>query len=549
MKHIFRNSILFFLALGALVSCKNDDDGPGITNSEDTIIQVAQRTTVLNSFQAAIAASDPSIATLLSGNESYTVFAPTDAAFTKMFALLGDYGFSSLEDFDTAEEKALLADILRLHVVSGVQASGDLTNGKVLTSLEGSTLPISVGGGNVTILDGRGGSAIESTTTVQGADLFARNGVIHFLDDVLLTEAVLDVLDIQPTTLQVLDFAEDFSLLKDALDKTSLLDFVTGTELTIFAPNNAAFEVLLNDLSTANKSFDSLGDFTQPVEIDLLSKVLRYHLVAGKQSIDTLALGETATILADSEFNVVSNGTNFSLRDETMMTVASLGESTNNINTTNSIIHGIDKVLQIDEVSEFVELVSLPNIVETAQSNSDLSILVEAIVKVNDSLKNSLVKILSGTNTEMKDGKVVDITPNFTYYNAATVFAPTNDAFEDLFERLGQNSSGNDFENINSFETMAEIQLLENLLLNHVLGQRVGSEDLSFGTVETLAPDSSIDVIEDPDSDMFALRDSEKNQNTNFVATDVVTRNGTVHVIDRVLLTTQAVDFVKANNE
>lgn len=108
----------------------------------------------------------------LSGEDNYTVFAPTDEAF----AAAG----IDLASFDTAEEIAVLADILLYHVVAGETLSSDLSEGTTtVTTANGDTVDITVDANGVMI----GGA------TVTLADVPASNGVIHVIDAVLFPPA------------------------------------------------------------------------------------------------------------------------------------------------------------------------------------------------------------------------------------------------------------------------------------------------------------------------------------------------------------------------
>ena len=117
---------------------------------------------------------------LSNGEDVLTVFAPTNDAFV---ALLGALGLESLEDVPIDA----LTTVLLYHVVPGVAAySTDLTDGQVITTLEGSdltvdlALDISTGSVGVEIL------GVGSDATVIIADVPACNSVVHVIDAVLL---------------------------------------------------------------------------------------------------------------------------------------------------------------------------------------------------------------------------------------------------------------------------------------------------------------------------------------------------------------------------
>ena len=130
----------------------------------------AAATTIHTSLVAALTKAN--LADALKAEGPYTVFAPTDQAFT-------DAGIN-LDDFDTDEEITALAGILTYHVVSGKVMSTDLTDGMTATTLNSANLSISISeDGVVSIND----------AVVIIADVPVSNGVIHVIDKVLIPPA------------------------------------------------------------------------------------------------------------------------------------------------------------------------------------------------------------------------------------------------------------------------------------------------------------------------------------------------------------------------
>ena len=125
----------------------------------------AAATTIHNSLVAALEKAN--LTTTLRGQGPFTVFAPTDEAFTAAGI--------NLDDYDTDEKISALADILLMHVVSGKVMSSDLTDGMEATSLSGDTLLFMIGD-TVSVND----------ATVTIADVPVSNGVIHVIDKVLM---------------------------------------------------------------------------------------------------------------------------------------------------------------------------------------------------------------------------------------------------------------------------------------------------------------------------------------------------------------------------
>jgi len=130
------------------------------------IVEIAS--TECKTLAAAVTAAD--LVETLQGEGPFTVFAPTDGAFAKIQ--------SDVDELLKPENKAKLGQILTYHVVSGELMSDDLEDGMELTTVEGSTLEVTVKDGEVTV----GGAKVIS------ADVEASNGVIHVIDKVLMPE-------------------------------------------------------------------------------------------------------------------------------------------------------------------------------------------------------------------------------------------------------------------------------------------------------------------------------------------------------------------------
>lgn len=109
----------------------------------------------------------------------YTVFAPTDAAFTTLLGVLGVEATDLLADEN-------LADILLYHVLAGRKLSIDLTFAGELSTAQGSVIrPITAAGGLfIQDLSDRTEDAMLLAPDL--VDLELDNGVVHVIDAVLL---------------------------------------------------------------------------------------------------------------------------------------------------------------------------------------------------------------------------------------------------------------------------------------------------------------------------------------------------------------------------
>jgi uncharacterized surface protein with fasciclin (FAS1) repeats len=138
--------------------------------TDQTIVDVASSTGSHDSLVAAL--NHVGLADTLAGDGPFTVFAPTDQAFT-------DAGIN-LDDFDTEEENNTLSDILLYHVISGAAVdAANVTDGMTAEAANGDTLSFTVTNDSVIVGD----------ATVTSADVEASNGIIHVIDKVLMPPA------------------------------------------------------------------------------------------------------------------------------------------------------------------------------------------------------------------------------------------------------------------------------------------------------------------------------------------------------------------------
>lgn len=154
-----------------------------LQNTDEQDILLAQRTDIVETaisngnfktLVTALQAAD--LVATLKNNRPFTVFAPTDAAFSKLPA-------QTVSDLLKPENKATLTRILTYHVI----------NGKCLTSAQINAMVIPtrvqmLSGDKVTVC--RNGRHLKvNNATVVTADVLATNGVIHVIDTVLLPPA------------------------------------------------------------------------------------------------------------------------------------------------------------------------------------------------------------------------------------------------------------------------------------------------------------------------------------------------------------------------
>jgi len=379
--------------------------------------------------------------------------------------LSGDGPFTVFAPTNEAFEN-LLSDL-------GASSLDDLTKEDLLPILNyhvvsGNVLSSDLSSGNVTTIGGKdiaidvGNTVtINGKSTVISTDIQGTNGVIHVIDEVLMPA------DAPKNIVETAQSNDQFSTLVDALVKAELVSVLEGEgPYTVFAPTNDAFGDLLSELGVS-----SLDDLTK----EELEPILLYHVVSGNIVSGDLSNGYVNTLNAGPNSNnttlLVNTEEGVKLNGNTSVTAA-------DIEATNGVVHEIDKVLLP------------PTVVDIAINNSNFSTLVDAVVKAE----------LDGTLRG--DGPF-------------TVFAPTNDAFNQLFTDLS----------ISGISDLTKADLVP-ILEYHVVSGNVRAEDLTTGTVTTLNGDIQVDV-----GDNVTI-----NSEATVTPVNIQGANGVVHVIDKVLL-------------
>jgi len=267
----------------------------------------------------------------------------------------------------------------------------------------------------------------------------------------------------------------DLSILVEAVVAADLAGTLSAPgPYTVFAPTNAAFAALLTELGVTKAQL--LAD--KP----LLTAVLQYHVLGAKVAKAQIPLGKAITPLAGGFFKIDLSGADVIITDGRNRTSKIIATD---IAASNALVHVVDKVI----------LPANKNIVQTAQALPDFSILVEAVVAAD------LAATLSGPGP-------------------FTVFAPTNAAFAALLTELG----------VSKAALLANKPLLTAVLTYHVLGARVLKADVVPGAQPNTVQGENFSI-----SAALAITD-KRARTSNIVATDVLTSNGVIHVIDRVIL-------------
>ncbi len=254
--------------------------------------------------------------------------------------------------------------------------------------------------------------------------------------------------------------------------------------LTVFAPDNAAFDALAVEL-TGNASATG-ADLLTEANKPLLRTVLQYHVLTSEVASSVIPFGRPITSAEGSIFKI-DQGTPPQITDGRNRTAAITAVD---LDASNGVVHLIDRVI----------LPADKTIVETGLALADgnpaeFTLLVEAVIAAD------LAGTLAGPGP-------------------FTVFAPTDAAFAALLTELG----------VTKEALFANTALLTAVLTYHVVPARVFEAEVPIGTPITTAEGGTFTVGAD-----LRITD-ERGRTSTIVTTDVMATNGVIHVIDRVIL-------------
>jgi len=298
--------------------------GGAAMSPDKDIITNASAASNLTTLVAAVKSAG--LVATLQGPGPFTVFGPSNEAFTKLPA-------GTVETLLKPENKAKLTSILTYHVVAGKLDSTVLSDNQMLTTVEGQKLTIMKKDGKVSIKDAKGGMA-----NVLTADVYQSNGVAHIIDSVLmpLDAVIVGGAAMSPTKDIVTNVstASNLKTVVTALQAAGLVATLQGPgPFTVFGPTDAAF---------AKLPAGTVETLLKPESKPTLSGILTYHVVAGKFASTDLKDGQTLTTVQGEKLTVMIKGGKVSIKDA-KGGVANI--ETADVFQSNGVAHIIDAVL------------------------------------------------------------------------------------------------------------------------------------------------------------------------------------------------------------
>ncbi|MFT5640986.1 MAG: transforming growth factor-beta-induced protein [Cyclobacteriaceae bacterium] len=475
---------LFILSLAFFSSCDEDEVTPPTVvveeTSTDNIVEIASATSSLSTL-VSVLTEYPDLVSALSGDGNFTVFAPTNAAFDALLPVIGQTSYADVP-------KGVIERILKYHVVtSAAVASSALTEGQAIaTFLDGETVTVTLAGG-----------AKINGAAVITADVAASNGIVHLVDAVLVPSLELSIVN---TVVEPAYFNNAFSILTAAVIKADLLSVLIDmdADLTVFAPNDDAF------VAAGITTLEGL-------EAADLAPILTYHVLDSEVKAAGLPMTGSAitTLNGDIYLSINSDGVFLNGTTEVIAT---------DIDADNGVVHVINRTL----VPAAGDIVDIAVGLSMATEGAEFGQLVAALTAVSTNTDIDLIAALKG------DGPF-------------TVFAPTDAAFQTLYDAIGDANADMSVD-INDLVEAAGLETIATVLQYHVYSGAVFSTDipnvLGTETSVTLSPlaggtwmlNSNLTITPTDAVLSIGLDDAA------IVATDVMTTNGVIHAINQVIL-------------
>jgi uncharacterized surface protein with fasciclin (FAS1) repeats len=271
--------------------------------NDQTVMSIIENSPIHTTLETAIITAG--LAETLSGEGTFTVFAPSD----DVFAALPDGALDLI-----LANTEILTNLLLGHVHVGELYSADLTDGLNVTMMNEGDLTVSNDGMTIMIDD----------ATIFQEDLEATNGVVHMIDNILSSTAI------DPDTLTVMTIIEaspEHNILEAAINAAGLAETLSGEgPFTVFAPTDDAFDAL-----PAGTVEGLLAD------IPALTEILLHHVVGATALSTDLNDGDVLTTLNTTELTVSVDGDTYMI-DMATVTAA-------NLEADNGVVHVIDMVL------------------------------------------------------------------------------------------------------------------------------------------------------------------------------------------------------------
>lgn len=300
-----------FLALSLIVLSCDDNDDDDMTQTDKNIATLVSERSDLSLLRAAVTRAN--LGATLSGSGSFTVFAPTNDAFTA--AGLGTEAAINAVPVET------LRNILLYHVFTQKYAAANIPSGTTeLTTASNSKAYVSKKSNGVYV----------NGAMVTTADINASNGVIQVINKVLMPPAGNIVQVAQGNSNLSFLVAAVVRASEGSTNVASVLSTTNG--LTVFAPTNQAF---------INAGFTSIASI-QAANPNTLANILTYHVISARVFSSDLTEGATPATLNGANVTITLSG-GAKVKGNGNPSASNI--TSTDIMATNGVVHVIDRVL------------------------------------------------------------------------------------------------------------------------------------------------------------------------------------------------------------
>lgn len=453
-----------FLFLLLMISCVDDDDNGNVIEGNNSIIEYIAKNPEYSLFQQLIEKANYDAA--LDGNSgSLTILAPNNEAMETYFQA---NNISGVEEITEAEAFSLV----RYHLLETITYEENFVTGYLktlsavpLTDSTETNLNLLINAQEENV---RFNGNVEFTQT----DIEVDNGLFHEINGVLGL----------PTVETFLEADSNLSPFYEAALQNNaeiINEFTSEENKTLFIPSADLFTTYWEN---ANLSSDEINHF------------FNYHALDGLMITSRLKTGYTNTLAA---INIANEEKALSLyvnKEVGLLLNGTASITVQDIVTTNGVIHALSDVLTLPTLTDFIN------------ADNDLNTLVEAFNREDIVSEDYL-------------GRLATMNDSQTPY---TVFAPINEAFEDVLIELYPEQNA-------SLEELSEANLISILNLHIAPNLDLELNNYNSSTITTLGGVISIDT-EAP-----SLMDSNQ-RTSNILDKRAQAMNGSLFKIDTVLL-------------
>ena len=364
-----------------LVASCSDDDDTSFVRPDPFILTVLAEDAEYTSLLEALQKTE--LDTLLREQGPFTIFAPTNEAFSKF---LSD-SETTLETID----KKVLSELLLNHMLNSEETTRTLSQGYFKTLANGpdnqQNISIFIETSNNTL-------KLNNIATVSSLenefDIEANNGIVHKIDKIIPVPTLLTFLSADPELSGIASaattnsgFTTDFAEILSALD----------ADITFLAPINEGFQLASEDFEKLSDSLKERVLLNHFIEDIVISTSVSSSYTTTKVDFD----GDSAT--QDNLSIYISSGTD--LRFNGILSTA-----TTDIIASNGVMHKVRDVVPLPTLNIFIA------------EDSSLNTLNTALKREEDFTFSEILQ-----ETDESPAPI-------------TVFAPVNDAFSDLITEL-----------------------------------------------------------------------------------------------------------------